>query len=69
LKKRIVRTLLHELIAKKDGDKISMVLHWQRGGHTTLEFLKKKTGQHRHTTPDNVVRLVRALKRVIGGWR
>jgi hypothetical protein len=64
LKKRIVRTLLHEIIVKKDGDKISLVLHWQGGDHTTLEFLKNKTGQHRHTTPDNVVTLVRELARV-----
>jgi len=64
LKKRIVRTLLHEIIVRKDGDKISMVLHWQGGDHTTLEFLKNKTGQHRHTTPDNVVNLVRELARV-----
>jgi DNA invertase Pin-like site-specific DNA recombinase len=64
LKKRIVRTLLHEIIAKKDGDTISMVLHWQGGDHTTLAFQKSKTGQHRHTTPDNIIKLVRELARV-----
>lgn len=64
LKKRIVRTLLHEIIVKKEGHKISMVLHWQGGDHTTLEFLKNKPGEHRHTTPDSVVRLIRELARV-----
>lgn len=59
LKKRIVRTLLHEIIVKKEGHKVSMVLHWQGGDHTTLEFLKNKPGEHRHTKPDNVVRLIR----------
>lgn len=64
LKKRIVRTLLHEIVVTKEGEKISMVLHWHGGDHTTLEFLKIKTGQHRHTTPDNVIKLIRELARV-----
>jgi excisionase family DNA binding protein len=64
LKKRIVRTLLHEIIVTKDGERISMVLHWQGGDHTSLEFLKSKTGEHRYATPANVVMLVRELARV-----
>jgi DNA invertase Pin-like site-specific DNA recombinase len=64
LKKRIIRTLLHEIIVKRDGDKITMVLHWNGGDHTTLDFLKSKAGQHRHATPDNVVQLIRQLARV-----
>lgn len=64
LKKRIVRTLLHEIIVTKDGERISMVLHWQGGDHTSLEFLKSKTGEHRYATPENVVMLVRELARV-----
>jgi DNA invertase Pin-like site-specific DNA recombinase len=64
LKKRIVRTLLHEIMVSKDGDKICMVLHWHGGDHTRLDFLKNRTGQHRHATPDNVVQLIRQLARV-----
>lgn len=64
LKKRIVRTLLHEIIVGKDGEKISMVLHWHGGDHTSVDFLKNKPGQHRHATPENVVQLVRQLARV-----
>lgn len=64
LKKRIIRTLLHEIIVSRDDDKIAMVLHWHGGDHTTVEFLKNKTGQHRHATPDNIVQLVRQLARV-----
>jgi DNA invertase Pin-like site-specific DNA recombinase len=64
LKKRIVRTLLHEIIVKQGGDKIAMVLHWHGGDHTTLDFLKNKAGQHRHATPDNIVQLIRQLARV-----
>jgi DNA invertase Pin-like site-specific DNA recombinase len=64
LKKRIVRTLLHEIIVKKDGEKISMVLHWHGGDHTALEFLTNKSGHHRYRTPDNVGQLIRELARV-----
>ncbi|MGH9652356.1 MAG: recombinase family protein, partial [Bryobacteraceae bacterium] len=41
-----------------------MMLHWQGGDHTALEFLKNKTGHHRHASPDNVVQLVHDLARV-----
>lgn len=64
LKKRLARTLLHEIVVSKEGEKISMILHWQGGDHTMLEFLKNKTGQHRYASPDNVVQLVRDLARV-----
>ena len=64
IKKRIVRTLLHEIIVKKDGGKITMLLHWQGGDHTSLEFLKNKTGHNRYASPDDVVKLVRELARV-----
>jgi len=64
LKKRIVRTLVHEIVVRKEGEKISMRLHWQGGDHTELDFSKNKTGQHRYATPDNVVQLVRELARV-----
>lgn len=64
LKKRIVRTLLHEIVVRKEGEKMLLRLHWQGGDHTELDFLKNKTGQHRYATPDNVVLLVRELARV-----
>jgi DNA invertase Pin-like site-specific DNA recombinase len=64
LKKRIVRTLLNEIVVRREGDKISMLLHWQGGDHTELEFMKNKLGHHRYRTPDNVVQLVRELARV-----
>jgi len=61
LKKRIIRTVLREIVVKKIGDKISMLLHWQGGDHTALEFLRNKSGEHRYVAPDNVVQLVRDL--------
>jgi DNA invertase Pin-like site-specific DNA recombinase len=64
LKKRIVRTLLHEIVVSKEGEKMTMLLHWQGGDHTSLEFMKNKAGYHRYVTPSNVVDLVRQLARV-----
>jgi hypothetical protein len=51
LKKRILRTVLHEIVVRREGDKISMLLHWQGGDHTAIEFRKTTTGQHRWTAP------------------
>ncbi len=64
LKKRIVRTLLHEIVVSKEGEKMTMLLHWQGGDHTSIEFMKNKTGYHRYVTPSNVVELIRELARV-----
>lgn len=64
LKKRIVRTLLREVIVSLKGEKVCMVLHWQGGDHTEIEFLKPQHGQHRYGAPDNVIQLVRELARV-----
>ena len=64
LKKRIVRTVLKEIVARKDGEKITMLVHWHGGDHTELAFQKNKTGYHRHAAPADVVDLVRQLARV-----
>jgi excisionase family DNA binding protein len=64
LKKRIVRALLQEIIVKKANERIWMVLHWQGGDHTTLEFLMSRAGKHRDASPENLVSLVRELARV-----
>lgn len=64
LKKRIVRTLLLEIVVNQRGEKISMTLHWQGGDHTAVEFLKPTAGKHRFAAPDNVVQLIRELARV-----
>jgi excisionase family DNA binding protein len=64
LKKRILRSVIHEIVVRRDGDKISMLLHWQGGDHTSIEFLKSKTGQHRWAASEDMITLVRELARV-----
>jgi len=65
LKKRIVRTLLHEIVVNVDAERgVCMILHWQGGEHSVLRFLKRKVGQHRYMASEDLISLVRELARV-----
>lgn len=64
LKKRIVRTVLQEIVVNIEGEHVSMILHWHGGDHSALQFLKRKTGQHRYIAPPDVAALVGKLARV-----
>jgi hypothetical protein len=46
-KKRLLRIALKEIIATCEGETIRLVLHWQGGDHTQVEFQKIGTGRHR----------------------
>ncbi len=63
-KKRILRIALKEIIATCEGDTIRLVLHWQGGDHTQLEFQKIRSGRHRYVTDSDLVEIVRALARI-----
>lgn len=63
-KKRLLRIALKEIIATCEGDTIRLVLHWQGGDHTQVEFQKMRTGRHRYVTDDDLVEIVRALARI-----
>ena len=64
LKKRIVRAVIHEIVVNKNGDQISMLLHWKGGDHTALTFQKNGSGHNRYTSPPDLVALIRELSRV-----
>jgi DNA invertase Pin-like site-specific DNA recombinase len=64
LKKRILRAVVHEIVVRREGDKISMLLHWHGGDHTSIEFITTKTGKHRWSTSEDMITLVRELARV-----
>lgn len=63
LKKRILRTVLNEIVAdvSADGREIVLRLHWVGGVHTVLRVPKNATGRHQHCTDMEVVDLVRRL--------
>lgn len=63
-KKRILRTVLVEIMVTADDDQVKLLLHWQGGDHTELYFEKVRRGQHRFVTNANVVELVRGLARL-----
>lgn len=62
LKKRIVRTLIHEAVADLDEARAEIVLtlHWIGGAHTEHRLPRRRRGQ-RTSTPADVVEAVRSL--------
>ena len=62
LKKRIVRTLIHEAVADLDEARAEIVLtlHWVGGAHTEHRLPRRRRGQ-RTSTPADVVEAVRSL--------
>ncbi len=67
LKKRIVRTLVAELLVDVDepAARVEVVVRWAGGQHSALSVRKPRKGQHRYVTSDDVATLVRGLVRVI----
>jgi hypothetical protein len=66
LKKRILRTVLVEIVADVDEGEpyVRLKLHWTGGAHTDLRVKKYRSGEHRHRTDREVVDLVRELAQV-----
>ena len=62
-RKRIVRTLVEEIIVRLEADALALVIHWVGGDHTVLQVRKNRVGQHRWTTDAAVVDLVAVLAR------
>jgi DNA invertase Pin-like site-specific DNA recombinase len=62
LKKRIVRTLIREVIADIDAKaaEIVLVIHWMGGVHTELRLPLRRKGQRNSTSPD-IITAVRHL--------
>jgi DNA invertase Pin-like site-specific DNA recombinase len=66
LKKRILRTVLTEIIINHDADSAThrLRLHWAGGVHTELRVERNKTGQHRHSANRSVIELVSELAKI-----
>ncbi len=62
-RKRIIRTVINEIVVRVEDDTLDLVIHWQGGDHTPLKVKKNRTGRHRWSTDANVVDLVRVLAR------
>jgi hypothetical protein len=46
-RKRIIRVVLHEVVARVEGDQIELLLHWQGSDHTRLTVRKNRRGRTR----------------------
>ncbi len=62
LKKRIARTLIHEVVADIDdaASEIVIVVHWSGGVHSEIRSPKRRRGQ-RNSTPADIIAAVREL--------
>ena len=67
LKKRIVRTLIEEILVDVDDEaaRIHMIVRWAGGQHAQLSVRKQRKGQHRYTTDRKVVDIVRELATIL----
>jgi DNA invertase Pin-like site-specific DNA recombinase len=63
VRKRILRTVINEILADVDEERSMVVLnvHWVGGVHTKLEVRKNKTGEHHRSTDKTVVEVVAQL--------
>jgi excisionase family DNA binding protein len=62
-KKKILRTVIAEIVVDVVGDELDLVIHWQGDDHTRLKVKKNRVGITRWATDAEVVDLVRALAR------
>src|SRR5215510_13481917 len=66
LKKRIVRTLIQEVVVDVDAEagEILLVIHWKGGVHTELRLPRRRRGQNRSHTSPEIVEVVRTLAHI-----
>jgi hypothetical protein len=64
-RKRILRTVVSEVVACVEGDQIHLKLHWHGGDHTALVVPRRRRGYHRFVTDTNTTELIRSLARLI----
>jgi excisionase family DNA binding protein len=65
IRKRILRTVLKEIVVTIEGDRLCLMVHWQGGDHTRLEVVKNRIGQNRFKTDMETVQLVCELARLL----
>jgi excisionase family DNA binding protein len=65
LKKRIVRTVIKEIVVFVEKVDLRVLVHWQGGQHSEFNLRKRKSGEHRWKTPESTVLLIEQLARVM----
>lgn len=62
-RKRIVRTLIDEIVVRVEHSTLDLVIRWHGNDHSSLKVKKNRVGQHRWSTQAETVDLVRVLAR------
>ena len=62
-RKKIIRTVIAEIVVDVVGNTLEMVVHWRGGDHTRITVKKNRTGRTDWCTEEDVIELVRALAR------
>lgn len=67
LRKRIIRTVIKEIMCDIDEENhfIDLHIHWEGGIHTQLKVRKNRTGEHRHCTDKSIVEIVREVSKIL----
>src|SRR5215469_1834200 len=68
-RKRILRTLLVEVVASVTDKEIHLILHWQGGDHTQLKIIKPRNGQHRWALDAETTDIIRELARLMPDYQ
>lgn len=64
VRKRIVRTVIKEIVVTSEGDSVRIIVHWQGGDHTELRLAKTPIGAHRYVTSTETIELIASLARL-----
>lgn len=66
LKRRIVRTLIEEIVVDVDDQRseVIAIVHWKGGVHTELRVARLRRGRNRTQTPKQTVEAIRVLARI-----
>jgi hypothetical protein len=64
-RKRILRTVITEIVARLEGNEVHLVLHWQGGDHSELKVPKPRNGQHRWTLDATTTDIISELARLM----
>src|SRR5271166_6307931 len=63
-RKRILRTVLEEIVVTVEPGQLRLALHWKGGDHTVLAVAKTRSGQHRWKTSAATEELIGDLARL-----
>jgi DNA invertase Pin-like site-specific DNA recombinase len=64
-RKRILRTVIKEIMVRVEGTQVQLKLHWQGGDHTELIARKNPSGTSHFATDPDTVDLMRSLARLL----